>query len=194
MYKYSCTYWSCFLGNSYYEYACYVYILHNRILFSHLSPWWLQAFQRDSPLAVDMSTAILQLSENGDLQKIHDKWLLKRDCSAPDSDADLNKLSLGSFWGLFLISGIACLLALVTFFIRVLCQYTKFSPEPEQDDEEISPNRPTKSKGLFRSTTSFRDLIYFVDKKEKEIKDILRQKSKKRRRSLSSDGQSSSPT
>ncbi|KAH1143982.1 hypothetical protein GYH30_034280 [Glycine max] len=155
---------------------------------------WGFAFQRDSPLAVDMSTAILQLSENGDLQKIHDKWLLKRDCSAPDSDADLNKLSLGSFWGLFLISGIACLLALVTFFIRVLCQYTKFSPEPEQDDEEISPNRPTKSKGLFRSTTSFRDLIYFVDKKEKEIKDILRQKSKKRRRSLSSDGQSSSPT
>ncbi|KAL2981460.1 hypothetical protein AAZX31_13G290600 [Glycine max] len=155
---------------------------------------WGFAFQRDSPLAVEMSTAILQLSENGDLQKIHDKWLLKHDCSAPDNDADLNKLSLSSFWGLFLICGIACLLALVAFSIRVLCQYTKFSPEPEQDDEETSPNRPTKGKRLFRSTTSFRDLIYFVDKKEKEIKEILRQKSKKRRRNLSLDGQSSSPT
>ncbi|KAK7402035.1 hypothetical protein VNO78_13980 [Psophocarpus tetragonolobus] len=154
---------------------------------------WGFAFQRDSPLAVDMSTAILQLSENGDLQKIHDKWLLKHDCSIEDSSADVNKLSLSSFWGLFLICGIACLLALIAFFIRVLCQYTKFNPEqPEQDDEEISPDRPPKRKGPFRSSTSFRDLMYFVDKKEKEIKEILRQKRKKRRRSLSEDGQSSS--
>lgn len=140
-----------------------------------------------------MSTAILQLSENGDLQKIHDKWLLKHDCST-QGDVDSNELSLSSFWGLFLICGIACVLALIAFSIKVFCQYTKFSPpEPEHDEEEISsPNRP-KVKRLFRSTTSFRDLIYFVDKKEKEIKEILRQKSKKRRRSMSSDGQSSSP-
>ncbi|KAA8520083.1 hypothetical protein F0562_014339 [Nyssa sinensis] len=32
---------------------------------------WGFAFPRDSPLAVDMTTAILTLSENGDLQKIH---------------------------------------------------------------------------------------------------------------------------
>ncbi|ESW21964.1 hypothetical protein PHAVU_005G114800 [Phaseolus vulgaris] len=152
---------------------------------------WGFAFQRDSPLAVDMSTAILQLSENGDLQKIHDKWLLKQDCSTQENNVDLNKLSLSSFWGLFLICGIACLLALIAFFTRVLCQYTKFSPEHEQHDEEISPVRP-KGKGPFGTTNSFRNLIYFVDKKEKEIKEILKQKSKKRRRSLSLDGQSSS--
>ncbi|KAH1043846.1 hypothetical protein GYH30_025595 [Glycine max] len=36
----------------------------------------LQAFPRDSPLAIEMFTAILKLSENGDdLQRIHDKWL-----------------------------------------------------------------------------------------------------------------------
>ncbi|XP_014502278.1 glutamate receptor 3.4 isoform X2 [Vigna radiata var. radiata] len=152
---------------------------------------WGFAFQRDSPLAVDMSTAILQLSENGDLQKIHDKWLLKQDCSTQENDVNINKLSLSSFWGLFLVCGIACFLALIAFFIRVLFQYTKFSPEPEQHDEENSPDRP-KGKGPFGTTSSFRDLIYFVDKKEKEIKEILKQKSKKRRRSLSSDGQSSS--
>ncbi|RYR78988.1 hypothetical protein Ahy_A01g003846 [Arachis hypogaea] len=31
----------------------------------------------DSPLAIDVSTAILKLSENGDLQRIHDKWLTR---------------------------------------------------------------------------------------------------------------------
>ncbi|KAL2331832.1 hypothetical protein Fmac_019413 [Flemingia macrophylla] len=152
---------------------------------------WGFAFQRDSPLAVDMSTAILQLSENGDLQKIHDKWLLKHECSTQDN-VDSNELSLSSFWGLFLICGIACLLALIAFSIKVFCQYNKFSPEPEQDDHESSPRRP-KDKRVFRSTTSFRDLMLFVDKKEREIKEILRQKSKKRRRSHSPDGQSSSP-
>ncbi|TKY48747.1 Glutamate receptor 3.4 [Spatholobus suberectus] len=154
---------------------------------------WGFAFQRDSPLAVDMSTAILQLSENGDLQKIHDKWLFKHDCSVQDN-ADSNELSLSSFWGLFLICGIACVLALTAFSIKVLCQYNKFSPEPELDDLENSPDRDGhENKKLSRTTTSFRDWIYFVDKKEKEIKDIIRQKSKKRRRSLSSDGQPSSP-
>ncbi|KAL1370655.1 hypothetical protein AAHE18_01G076600 [Arachis hypogaea] len=34
-------------------------------------------FLRDSPLAIDVSTAILKLSENGDLQRIHDKWLTR---------------------------------------------------------------------------------------------------------------------
>ncbi|XP_027340159.1 glutamate receptor 3.4 isoform X2 [Abrus precatorius] len=153
---------------------------------------WGFAFQRDSPLAVDMSTAILQLSENGDLQKIHDKWLLKHDCTAEDN-VDSNKLSLSSFWGLFLICGIACILALIAFFVRVLCQYNKFSPETVETDEEIQQVRPRRA---FRATTSFKDLIVFVDKKEKEIKEILKQKSKKRRRSMSSasDGQSSSST
>ncbi|KAE8680966.1 hypothetical protein F3Y22_tig00111356pilonHSYRG00021 [Hibiscus syriacus] len=42
---------------------------------------WGFAFQRDSPLAVDLSTAILRLSENGELQKIHDKWLINSECS-----------------------------------------------------------------------------------------------------------------
>nr|GEV93323.1 glutamate receptor 3.2-like [Tanacetum cinerariifolium] len=38
------------------------------------------AFPRDSPLAVDMSTAILKLTEIGELQKIQDHWLNKKAC------------------------------------------------------------------------------------------------------------------
>ncbi|CAK8535528.1 unnamed protein product [Lathyrus sativus] len=152
---------------------------------------WGFGFQRDSPLAVDMSTAILQLSENGDLQKIHDKWISRHDCAAKvNDDVDSNKLSLSSFWGLFLICGIACFLSLIAFFVRVFCQYMKFIPEDEEDDQENPSDRPRRT---FRSSRSFKDLIGFVDKREKEIKEILRQKSKKRRRGESLDDQSSSP-
>ncbi|XP_019413617.1 PREDICTED: glutamate receptor 3.4-like isoform X1 [Lupinus angustifolius] len=142
---------------------------------------WGFAFQRDSPLAVDLSTAILQLSENGDLQRMHDKWLKKMECST--NDVDSNKLSLRSFWGLFLICGIVCVLSLIIFFVRVFFQYTMFTPEAEEG-HEIQPTKYRRTS----KTQSFKDLIVFVDKKEKEIKEILREKSKKRRRSKSLDG------
>lgn len=135
---------------------------------------WGFAFQRDSPLAVDMSTAILQLSENGNLQRIHDKWLTRTGCSSDTSPVDENQLSLRSFWGLFLICGIACFLALGIFFCRVVCQYRRYDPETNehvmQEIEAVEPIRP-------RRITSFKDLIGFVDKKEAEIKDKLRRKS-----------------
>ncbi|KAF1884820.1 hypothetical protein Lal_00028707 [Lupinus albus] len=148
---------------------------------------WGFAFRRDSPLAVDLSTAILQLSENGDLQRIHDKWLNKMECS---NDADPNKLSLRSFWVLFLIFAIVSVLAIIIFFVRVLCQYTKFSPEPEEVGDEIQPTKYRRT----CKTHSFKDLIVFVDKKEAEIKEILREKREKRRRSKSLDGLFNSPT
>lgn len=154
---------------------------------------WGFAFQRDSPLAVDLSTAILQLSENGDLQKIHNKWLTRTECSMQINQVDSNQLSLMSFWGLFLICGIACFIALTIFFCRVICQYRRFSPEAEEGDvEEIEPSRSRRT----MRTSSFKDLMGFVDRKEAEIKQILKQKNsdKKRQASHSSDGQSNSPS
>lgn len=151
-----------------------------------------QAFQRDSPLAVDLSTAILQLSENGELQKIHDKWLTHKECSTQMSQDD-NQLSLQSFWGLFLICGIACFLALIVFFCRVYCQYQRFSPETEE--VEIVDIQPVRSRRNLRST-SFMDLIDFVDRKETEIKEMLKRKhsdGKEHAPSPSSNGQAASP-
>ncbi|KAK4255350.1 hypothetical protein QN277_008361 [Acacia crassicarpa] len=146
------------------------------------------AFQRDSPLAVDLSTAILQLSENGDLQRIHDKWLKTLSCSAQANDSGSNQLSLSSFWGLFLICGIACFLALVIFFVRVFLQYKKYIPDSEEGEEDREHVvTPISAKRTFKSTASFKDLIGFVDRKEAEIKEILRDKSKKRQRSRSLD-------
>ncbi|KAF3443696.1 hypothetical protein FNV43_RR13386 [Rhamnella rubrinervis] len=156
---------------------------------------WGFAFQRDSPLAVDLSTAILQLSENGDLQKIHNKWLTHDECSIQISDvSDDSRLSLKSFWGLFLICGTACLISLTVFFCRIFCQYRKFSPENEDGDiEEIEPDSSRSSRKLFGST-SFKDLIDFVDRREEEIKKILRRKSSDNKQAgQSSDGQPNSP-
>ncbi|XP_054816643.1 glutamate receptor 3.4-like isoform X2 [Prosopis cineraria] len=153
---------------------------------------WGFAFQRDSPLAVDMSTAILQLSENGDLQKIHDKWLLKNECSATqNNDENSNQLSLSSFWGLFLISGIACLLALIAFCIRVFCQFTKFTPGTDEEADQEIIQRRIDTKRPCR-TPSFKDLIEFADKREAEIKEQMRKARKKRGRS-EAEMRSSSP-
>lgn len=151
----------------------------------------LQAFQRDSPLAVDLSTAILQLSENGDLQKLRNKWLPTQECSMQINDEDANRLSLTSFWGLFLISGIACFIALTIFFWRLCCQFQKFVPDGDREDdiEEIEPVSAS-SRRTIRST-SFKDFKNFVDKKEAEIKQKLKKKHSdtKQQASPSSDGQ-----
>ncbi|KAK9155766.1 hypothetical protein Sjap_003246 [Stephania japonica] len=138
---------------------------------------WGFAFQRDSPLAVDLSTAILQLSENGDLERIHDKWLSSTGCSTQANEKiESNRLSLNSFWGLFLICGIACFIALSIFFLRVILQYRRYSSEAEHEVEKEA-HRTTRTS----RSTSFKDLIDFVDKKEDEIKQKLKKKTSDRK-------------
>ncbi|KAK9021529.1 hypothetical protein V6N11_011516 [Hibiscus sabdariffa] len=157
---------------------------------------WGFAFQRDSPLAVDMSTAILQLSEKGDLQKIYNKWLTHSECMSQVNQVDENQLSLNSFWGLFLICGIACVSALIIFFYRVFAQYRRFVPEDEEREmETIEPSRPSRRS---IGSKSFKQMIDFVDRKEIEIKDMLKRKnsneSKQQSNRSFSDGQTSSPS
>lgn len=153
-----------------------------------------QAFQRDSPLAVDLSTAILQLSENGDLQKIHNKWLTRNECSMQINQVDSTQLSLSSFWGLFLISGIACFVGLILFFCRVFCQYRKFSPEAVEGDIEDIEQATARPRRTIK-TPSFKDLIDFVDRKEEEVKESDRRSSDRKRPAIhSSDEQSNLPS
>ncbi|KAJ0591221.1 putative periplasmic binding protein-like I [Helianthus annuus] len=136
---------------------------------------WGFAFQRDSPLALDLSTAILQLSENAELQRIHDKWLTTSSCST-QAEIEVNSLSLSSFWGLFLICGIACCISLSIYVCRVVCQYRRFNPALEQshDIPELEPDSARRSSRRTLRSTSFKDLIEFYDKKEAEIKEMLR--------------------
>ena len=86
-----------------------------------------QAFPRDSPLTVDLSTAILTLSENGDLQRIHDKWLSTGPSPATTADLqqDPDRLHVQSFSALFLISGAACVAALAIHACVLARQYSR---------------------------------------------------------------------
>jgi ionotropic glutamate receptor len=137
---------------------------------------WGFAFQRDSPLAADMSTAILQLSESGQLQRIHDEWFTRPGCASDDdSQVGATRLGVGSFSGLFLMCALTCIFALVVFFIRICWQYKKYSSseaagEPSAADADAIQRRPS---GL----VSFKELLQFVDKKEEEIRRTMKRRS-----------------
>ncbi|RLN11246.1 glutamate receptor 3.5-like [Panicum miliaceum] len=139
---------------------------------------WGFAFQRDSPLAADMSTAILQLSESGQLQRIHDEWFTRPGCASDDeSQVGATRLGVGSFSGLFLMCALICIFALVVFFTRICWQYNRYSSseaagEPSAADADAIQRRPSGS-GL----GSFRELLQFVDKKEEEIRRTMKRRS-----------------
>ncbi|RDX85403.1 Glutamate receptor 3.6, partial [Mucuna pruriens] len=143
---------------------------------------WGFAFPRDSPLAVDMSTAILQMVDNGDLQRIHDKWLLSSACLSQGAKLEVERLQLKSFWGLYVICGIACLLALFIYLIQIFRQYHKHhSEELEYTDGQSSGSR---SSGL-------KTFLSFVDEKEETIKSRSKRRKMERISYRSSEGSSS---
>lgn len=87
-----------------------------------------------------MSTAILKLSESGELQKIHDKWLSRQACSSEGAKQEVDRLPLKSFWGLFLLCGLACFVALLFYLIKMVHQYMRHSDRSSQS-APISPIR-----------------------------------------------------
>ncbi|GER25342.1 glutamate receptor [Striga asiatica] len=125
------------------------------------------AFPRDSPLATDMSTAILTLSENGELQKMRKKWLSSQACTqqGSDSGSDSDQLQLKSFWGLFLICGIACFLALLVYFGTMVREFKRYIPHISE------PSTPSSSKSM-----QIKRFLSFVDEKEEELKNKLKRK------------------
>ncbi|KAA8532081.1 hypothetical protein F0562_006777 [Nyssa sinensis] len=125
---------------------------------------WGFAFPRDSPLAVDMSTAILQMSENGELQRIHDKWLMSRACSSPESKLEVDRLQLKSFSGLFLLCGLACSLALLIYFLLMARQFSRHYSEDFE-----SSGRRSRSAHLQK-------FLSFVDEKEETVKSRSKRK------------------
>ncbi|XP_043712974.1 glutamate receptor 3.6-like [Telopea speciosissima] len=135
---------------------------------------WGFAFPKDSPLAVDMSTAILTLSENGDLQRIHNKWLTRRACNSQGAMLESDQLQLRSFWGLYAICGSACFLALLVYFILMVRQFSRhFCEKPESSDQSNS------------RSTCLRTFLSFVDEKEETIK--IRSEGRRSERSLHSN-------
>jgi glutamate receptor, ionotropic, plant len=141
--------------------------------------FWLQAFQRDSPLAEDLSTAILQLSESGQLQRIYDEWFSEPSCATDDSEVGATRLDLGSFWGLFLVCALICIFSLVVFFIRICWQYSQYSNSEAADEAAaaVAAAAATERQRRPKRLGSFKDLIQLVDKKEEEIRRTMKRRS-----------------
>ncbi|PWZ21025.1 Glutamate receptor 3.4 [Zea mays] len=149
---------------------------------------WGFAFKRDFPLAADLSTAILQLSESGQLQRIHDEWFTRPSCSSDDSEVGATRLGLGSFWGLFLVCALICLLALLVFFIRICWQYNKYSNSEAAGEPSAAAAAAAAVDAAAAAADaverqrrpsrlgSFKDIIQFVDKKEEEIKKTMKRR------------------
>ncbi|CAL5035585.1 unnamed protein product [Urochloa decumbens] len=132
---------------------------------------WGFAFQRDSPLAEDMSTAILQLSESGQLERIHDEWFSRPSCASDDdSEVGETRLGLRSFSGLFLICALICLFALVVFFTRIYWQYKQYSNFEAAGEPSAPDADSVRRQQRLSSLGSFKELIQFVDKKEEEVR------------------------
>lgn len=106
---------------------------------------------------MDLSTAILTLSENGDLQRIHDKWLTHSSCSLDNAEIESDRLHLQSFAGLFLICGIACFIALLIYFIKIMLKFRKAA-----DSSSI-----TQDQGTSRSSR-LQTLLSLIDEKKDE--------------------------
>ncbi|KAH7518243.1 hypothetical protein FEM48_Zijuj09G0150700 [Ziziphus jujuba var. spinosa] len=117
---------------------------------------WGFAFPKDSPLAIDMSTAILALSENGELQKIHNKWLSRKACDSQGSNLPSEQLQLQSFWGLFLICGSVCVFALLMHMCLMMRKFSQQTPGVSELSRHGS-STPSERLQTFMS---------FIDKKE----------------------------
>ncbi|KAH9760172.1 glutamate receptor 2.7 [Citrus sinensis] len=81
-------------------------------------------FPLHSPLVHDVSKAILNVTEGDKMKEIEDAWF-KKHSSCPDASTVVSSRSLGlnSFWGLFLIAGVAAILALIIFMAVFIHQH-----------------------------------------------------------------------
>lgn len=131
---------------------------------------WGFGFQKGSLLTEDITNAILQLSGNGQLRRIHDKWLKLDGKCSPPSDDSYYRLSLDGFWGLFVICGLTCFVTLVVFFTRLVYQYRRFA-ETEQSFHNSNAGTPRELQTLppYTQAKSLKKLLSFVDRKEADI-------------------------
>ncbi|KAA8525682.1 hypothetical protein F0562_007537 [Nyssa sinensis] len=71
-------------------------------------------FPKGSPLGLDVSRAVLNVTEGDTMVNIGRAWFGKQStCPDPSSLVSSNSLGVGSFWGLFLIAGVASFSALL---------------------------------------------------------------------------------
>ena len=80
-----------------------------------------QVFTKGSPLVSDVSRAVLNVTEGEKMKEIEKAWFGDQsNCPSSNTQVSFGSLSLDSFWGLFLIAGIASLSTLIISFSTFL--------------------------------------------------------------------------
>lgn len=87
----------------------------------------LQVFQKGSPIAKDVSEAILKLSEDGNITSLVNQCLNPSyECSSGDKTTNESQsLSLKSFWGIYLISGATSTICFLVSLVRLQYNYRR---------------------------------------------------------------------
>ncbi|KAA8521442.1 hypothetical protein F0562_012105 [Nyssa sinensis] len=82
------------------------------------------AFPIGSPLVPDVSRAILNVTEGDKMVEIEKAWFGEQSsCPDPNSLVSSNSLGVESFWGLFLIAGVASISALIIYTALFLYEH-----------------------------------------------------------------------
>ncbi|XP_024167324.2 glutamate receptor 2.8 [Rosa chinensis] len=90
-------------------------------------------FPKRSPLIPDISHAVLSVTEGEKILDFENKWF-KKDSNCEDLSAPkVSSYSLGleSFWGLFLVAGVASIIALVIFFASFTYRHRHILVHPD---------------------------------------------------------------
>uniref|UniRef100_A0A2N9EYJ8 Glutamate receptor n=1 Tax=Fagus sylvatica TaxID=28930 RepID=A0A2N9EYJ8_FAGSY len=99
-------------------------------------------FPIGSPLVSDVSRAVLNVTEGEKMKEIEKAWLGDRTrCPNSNTQASSGSLTLDCFWGLFLIAGIASLLALMIsvsmFLYKERGQILIWAPQEESYSDSV---------------------------------------------------------
>lgn len=98
-----------------------------------------QVFPIGSPLVPDVSRAILNITEGEKMVQIEKKWLGdKNKCAESTNLLSSNSLGLESFWGLFLIVGIAAFSVLFIHVIMFLHEHWDVVTDPNPESTILS--------------------------------------------------------
>ncbi|PQM35373.1 glutamate receptor 2.8-like [Prunus yedoensis var. nudiflora] len=92
----------------------------------YCSKYTMIGFSETFPLVPDLSRAVLNVTEGEKIMNIENKWFSQESKCEDKSTAprvSSNSLGLESFWGLFLIAGMASILALIIFLASFLYKH-----------------------------------------------------------------------
>ncbi|KAH9302705.1 hypothetical protein KI387_014288, partial [Taxus chinensis] len=93
-------------------------------------------FPKGSPLLSDISRAVLSLAEDDEMKHIEARYFDSNLCTNPGPIVGSNRLSMESFWGLYLVTGTVSVLALIVFFFRLAYNFIRESNDTAEESIE----------------------------------------------------------